>query len=205
MGADPIVGAGDLLSDIVVKTFRDVITTGYQFMNGDAVTRAAIGVEVGMPLLTGLWVGRSFRFFKAGIASENAQLFHNYFPEHIIDRPNLISISMFKKINGQFNYVVREDGVVIIGKKDNLQAGGGHIDLVSGRPVLAAGEVKVVNGELKFIDNSSGHYLPSGSSAQMAAEEAFNNLGFDTRGKYIEKSWFEDPSLPKGGAWRPAL
>lgn len=32
---------------------------------------------------------------------------------------------------------------------------------------------------------------------------ARNRIGFDTSGKYIEKLWVSDPSLPHGGAWRP--
>ena len=42
----------------------------------------------------------------------------------------------------------------------------------------AAGEGRIVNGEVKFIDNNSGHYKPSGYSAKDAAETAFRNAGF---------------------------
>jgi hypothetical protein len=59
----------------------------------------------------------------------------------------------------------------------------------------------VVNGELKYIDNASGHYQPSGQSAQRAAEKAFQDLGLDTAGKYVEKVWQVDPKLPRGGRW----
>lgn len=59
------------------------------------------------------------------------------------------------------------------------------------------------HGKLKSIDNASGHYQPTGVGAQFAAERAFSGLGFDTMDRYTEKAWLEDPSLPKGGAWRP--
>jgi hypothetical protein len=59
----------------------------------------------------------------------------------------------------------------------------------------------VVNGELKYIDNASGHYQPSRQSAQRAAEKAFQDLGLDTAGKYVEKVWQVDPKLPRGGRW----
>jgi filamentous hemagglutinin len=65
------------------------------------------------------------------------------------------------------------------------------------------GEVYVVKGEIKHIDNSSGHYLPTGQSAQKAAEDAFTQMEFNTSGKYIEKTWIIDQKLPRGGAWRP--
>jgi hypothetical protein len=81
--------------------------------------------------------------------------------------------------------------------------GGGHIDLANGEPVLSAGQVKVVNGEIKFIDNSSGHYEPVGQSAKISAENAFKLLGFNVENKFIFKKWVPDPKLKNGGAWRP--
>ena len=56
---------------------------------------------------------------------------------------------------------------------------------------------------VKYIDNSSGHYLPTGKNAQHAAERAFSKLDFDIEGRYIEKSWVPDISHPRGGMWRP--
>lgn len=53
--------------------------------------------------------------------------------------------------------------------------------------MIAAGEVKFVNGQLKSLDNASGHYQPSGASAQEAAESAFQQAGFDSIGKYLER------------------
>lgn len=35
------------------------------------------------------------------------------------------------------------------------------------------------------VNNSSGHYQPSGPSAQAAAERAFRDAGLDARGKYM--------------------
>lgn len=100
------------------------------------------------------------------------------------------------------NYVVTEKGEFIIGKKVDMP-GGGHIDLAEGKPVLTAGEVRLVEGQIKYIDNSSGHYEPIGSAAQQVAENAFKKLGFDVAKKYIEKIWIPDPRLPKRGVWRP--
>jgi len=48
--------------------------------------------------------------------------------------------------------------------------------------------VKIVRGEVKYIDNTSEHYEPSGRAAQIAAENAFSQKGLDVTGKYIEKS-----------------
>lgn len=95
-----------------------------------------------------------------------------------------------------------KDGNLVVGKGGRVP-GRGHIDLTGGQPVQSAGEVRVVNGQLKYMDNASGHYQPSGLGAQSVAEQAFSQLGFDTSGKYIKKAWMMDPSLERGGAWRP--
>ena len=63
----------------------------------------------------------------------------------------------------------------------------GHIDLANGGDVLAAGEVRIVNGEVVSINNASGHYRPSGPTAQVAAEDAFASSGLPVRtGAYEE-------------------
>jgi filamentous hemagglutinin len=140
-------------------------------------------------------------FWTKNTENSAVRLFENQFPEHALNRPNLISPSQLKNISGRFNYVVDEHGNLVVGRISKIP-GGGHIDLADGNPVRAAGEIKVLNGQIKSIDNSSGHYLPSGSSAQTSAEVAFSQLGFDTIEKYIEKLWFDDPSMQNGGAWR---
>jgi hypothetical protein len=127
------------------------------------------------------------------------QLFENQFPEGEIGTPNIIPNKMLSEINGRFNYVVDKAGELIVGRKGEYI---GHIDLIGGSEVQAAGEIKVVNGQIKYIDNSSGHYLPTGKEAQQVAENAFEKLGFDTVGKYIEKAWIDEPTLPRGGTWR---
>jgi hypothetical protein len=46
----------------------------------------------------------------------------------------------------------------------------------------------VLWGEVKFIDNASGHYLPNGSVAREAANKAFTDYGFKvSSGVYQEK------------------
>mgnify|MGYP007072874987 CR=1 FL=1 len=49
---------------------------------------------------------------------------------------------------------------------------------------------------VRHIDNASGHYLPTGTNAQHAAETAFQQIGFNTQGKYEHKEW-------RNGDWRP--
>lgn len=128
--------------------------------------------------------------------------FPNQFPDHPTGVPTLISDTKLAQGAGKYNYVVLEDGQLVIGRKFN-DVGGGHIDLANGKPVIAAGEVKVLSGKVKYIDNTSGHYEPSGHAAQAAAENAFSQKGFDVAGKYIEKVWVPNPSNPRTGAWVP--
>ncbi|WP_295946573.1 DUF6531 domain-containing protein [uncultured Xanthomonas sp.] len=113
--------------------------------------------------------------------------FNNRFPEDVPRAPNVIPNEMLPKISQRnLAYVVKEDGTLIVGRNNQFQ---GHIDLAGGDPVLAAGELSIHAGRLKYIDNNSGHYRPSGIYAQRAAEDAFRRIGFDVEGKYIERSF----------------
>lgn len=51
----------------------------------------------------------------------------------------------------------------------------------------AAGEVQFLNGDVKWLNNASGHYKPVGANAKKAAESAFEQAGFNGAGKYTEK------------------
>ena len=135
------------------------------------------------------------------VPDNKTSVFTNKFPEDSVGPANLINPNRFTEINQKANYVVLEDGTLLLGKQSRKAPGGGHIDIANNRPVIAAGEVKAVNGELKYIDNTSGHYQPHGQSAQKATEKAFQALGFDTTNKYIEKVWRFDSTLPRGGEW----
>jgi filamentous hemagglutinin len=132
------------------------------------------------------------------VAENNPVQFVNQFPEDDVGVPiqtftsEQISRSTFSR---KLNYVVDADGSLVLGRVNDA-LGGGHIDIARGNPALAAGEVRIVNGKIISVDNSSGHYLPTGPSAQRAAERAFRNAGFDISGKYIEKVW-------NGTAWVP--
>ena len=72
-------------------------------------------------------------------------------------------------------YVVKTDGTLVIAPRSPDY---GHIDLAGGQDVLAAGEGKVLWGMVKSLDNASGHYLPTGPSAESSALDAFENYGF---------------------------
>jgi RHS repeat-associated protein len=113
-------------------------------------------------------------------------LFENHYPDDVPGRPLTIDPKALQHggVSNTFGYVVKEDRSLVIGK---LTADQGHIDLAAGMPVRAAGQFKVVQGKLKFIDNKSGHYMPGGDSAREAAEQAFNEAGWNANGKYVEK------------------
>lgn len=134
-----------------------------------------------------------------------AKTFSNKFPEHAVGPPlQEFSIQQVKRVNftRKLNYVVLENGSLRLGRIAARQVGGGHIDLAGGRNVLAAGEVKIVRGQIVYIDNASGHYLPHGSSAQRAAEGAFQQAGFDAAGKYVDKVYRDGRWVPLQGGRR---
>ncbi len=53
-----------------------------------------------------------------------------------------------------------------------------HSSLLEGKPVAAAGEMQVVNGELKLITDQSGHYWP-GKDFTAQALDALKKAGVD--------------------------
>ncbi len=85
-----------------------------------------------------------------------------------------INPNSLSNASGRFNYTVLDDGSLVVANRRY-----GHIDLANGGDVLAAGEVHIVNGQIRSINNASGHYQPSGSAAQSAAENAFSGLDLD--------------------------
>ncbi|HEU4707928.1 MAG TPA: hypothetical protein VFS17_01315, partial [Methylophilaceae bacterium] len=70
--------------------------------------------------------------------------------------------------------MLSEDGELVMGT-----ASAGHIDLAVGKPVRAAGIVKVWRGRIAEVNNLSGHYMPNGPSAEQQAVDAFRKAGFD--------------------------
>lgn len=116
-----------------------------------------------------------------------ARTFSNLFPEDIPQAAKIIPNEQLATMSQRrLAYVVTQDGSLVVGRNNINQ---GHIDLAGGQPVLAAGEFGVHGGQLKFIDNYSGHYRPSGAAAQSAAEQAFRSLGFNVEGLYIERTF----------------
>jgi hypothetical protein len=117
----------------------------------------------------------------ADVATKVATTFKNLAPKDEIVAASVFPVEKIVKASysGRLNYVVSESGTLVVGKT-------GHISLSRGGDVLAAGEVKFVNGEIRSINNASGHYRPSGESAQNAAQAAFQNAGFSSFGKYSE-------------------
>jgi hypothetical protein len=117
-------------------------------------------------------------------AAESIPKFRNLAPLDELARFNPFPLkSVQRGYTGKLEYVVLESGELVFGK------GQGHINLSRGADVLAAGEAKFFQGAVKRIDNMSGHYRPTGTSAQNAAEAAFNRSGFDATGRYVERKF----------------
>ncbi len=139
--------------------------------------------------MQGIW-GRIGRGGKRGTdevpqgCDDIAKRFHNLAPTDEIIPAVLFPASQIQKVgySGRLTYVVKESGELIIGRTP-------HTSLSRGADVLAAGEARFVNGALRSIDNASGHYRPSGTMAQSAAESAFQRAGFDSANKYIERTF----------------
>jgi len=145
----------------------------------------ALIFEVGMGIAGAGLVGRS--------APKSLALYANKFPEHAIDAAKIVPTERLGSISGNFNYVVLENGQLVVGRT-------GHTSLTGGAPVQAAGEVRLYNGSVKSIDNASGHYQPPPTTGGIA-ERSFTGLGIDAAGRFVPKVWVPNPSLPRGGSW----
>lgn len=110
------------------------------------------------------------------------RLFRNRYPLDPIDIPRIVPTSQLSRISGNFNYVITQDGRLIVGRS-------AHTSLTGGAQVRAAGEVQLFNGRIKWIDNASGHYRPTGVQLGPLVEGAFNSIGLDATGKFILRAF----------------
>ncbi|WP_427874508.1 hypothetical protein [Flavobacterium sp. MMS24-S5] len=81
------------------------------------------------------------------------------------------------------DFVITTNGELKIGKK--------HHFLGNASSVEAAGTIKTVNGKLKKISNSSGHYFPTVDETNKFPE-IFRQLGIDTKGASLEIKYLDD-------------
>jgi hypothetical protein len=111
--------------------------------------------------------------------SGSFKLFPHYF---LINLTRLLA----NKGGGNFIYVIVATGrgayQLRVGRQTSLA---GHESLAGGWPVYAAGQVVFLLGEITTLDNSSGHYMPSGVSSAFV-EGAFHTRGCNATGKYTE-------------------
>ncbi|WP_178030949.1 hypothetical protein [Pelagibaculum spongiae] len=61
--------------------------------------------------------------------------------------------------NESWAFVMDKDGEIYCGRKSGDVEH--HSAFLSGRPVAAAGHIRVVAGKLLYVNNSSGHYQPT--------------------------------------------
>ncbi|WP_156957792.1 hypothetical protein [Paracidovorax oryzae] len=136
------------------------------------------------------YAGPSYRSaFRAFNSPDEVVTFPNRFSEDAIELRSVPALTPEQALRMPKNilYVVKEDGGLVIAPRPK-DFSYGHVDLARGENVLAAGEGKVFWGEVKFIDNASGHYLPQGPAAQSAAVKAFTDYGFKVpSGAYQDK------------------
>lgn len=122
-------------------------------------------------------------------AADECKLWDNLGPDDRIwplDKVPLTKMDELHEATGRFAYVVLPDGTMRVTR---LGDSFGHVDLAQGGQVIAAGEVKLRQGNIKSIDNRSGHYQPKGPEARTAAEEAFRGAGFEVGENTYKERW----------------
>ncbi|MEN9918210.1 MAG: hypothetical protein RL662_646 [Bacteroidota bacterium] len=79
----------------------------------------------------------------------------------------------------------------VITTKGKLKIGRKHHFLGNGSDVEAAGTIKITNGKLNKISNSSGHYFPTIEEANKFPE-IFRKLGINTKGVALEIKFLDE-------------
>ena len=88
-----------------------------------------------------------------------------------------ISVPGRQTTTGTFDFVVTNDGRLMIGSGHHTLSGGAET-------VQAAGRIKISNGQVKSITNESGHYKPTMSQAEESVK-LLDKLGVNTSGANI--------------------
>jgi hypothetical protein len=113
----------------------------------------------------------------------NASGSHGQFPPG-----NIVDLATLRANNnsGNFIFVIVAAGGGAYELRVGLQTTTrGHEALADGLPVHAAGQVIFANGQITTLNNSSGHYMPTGVSPAFV-EGAFQAEGFSASGLYME-------------------
>ena len=127
---------------------------------------------------------------KSGSCKSN-ELITNKFPNEEIPTDGYkldyyISDGKIKGIDGRkgnFDFVITKDGQLLIGRK--------HHYLGNAEDVVAAGQIKINGkGEIKRIDNLSGHYQPTVEQAMI-----YQTL-FEQQGLVLNNTWLEYYYIP---------
>ncbi|WP_308200060.1 RHS repeat-associated core domain-containing protein [Actinotalea sp. C106] len=138
----------------------------------------AFGVKGGVSAATGGSPRAPIATSPAAGTAAAPRTWSNLAPDDPLIPGGTVPLNRLSGINGRFDYVVQQDGSLVVGR-------GGHISLSRGRDVLAAGEVRVFNGTIHMLNNRSGHYRPDGSIAGVA-RTAFQE---QTRLKVQANAW----------------
>ncbi|WP_150114830.1 hypothetical protein [Chryseobacterium sp. IHB B 17019] len=78
---------------------------------------------------------------------------------------------------GRFDFVVMDSGEILLGRK--------HTFLSKGADVIAAGELKIRDGNIVGMNNLSGHYLPN-SDVSSKYLDIFKALNVDVSKTHLK-------------------
>jgi RHS repeat-associated protein len=121
-----------------------------------------------------LWASQKNLVTLKSNSPQNGYMFKSFNP---VVSNGKINIQGRPVVTGTFDYVIKNDGKLVIGT--------GHYSLSgNSNTVMAAGQMKIVNGQIKMIDNSSGHYQPTVEQGKNAVK-LLEGMGVKTTGATI--------------------
>ena len=90
---------------------------------------------------------------------------------------SILTDNIARNTTNRYDFVITNDGKLVVGY--------GHSNLSNGaQTVRAAGQIKIVNGSVREITNSSGHYQPSVLQGEQAVK-LLENMGVKTKGARV--------------------
>ncbi|NRR29071.1 RHS repeat protein [Oxalobacteraceae bacterium] len=187
----PLVAA-DILAGVALAKAGQVISS---FLSSETKLNYALSQEIRVALDADLPMSARMNGLSpqangaSSVESSSISLVRNKFPGEALDpngkifgeaisKDGRISIDGRPNLPKDVDFVITSDSRLVLGQK--------HTTLANNEDVLAAGQMKLSGrGDIRQIDNLSGHYRPTSDEA-LRVPDMLNNMGFKTTNSYFK-------------------
>jgi hypothetical protein len=156
------------------------LVTGVLISGGTNLITRAVSGNIALPKLTlpklskAKYKEKKLRWIYIGEESSGVK----YFSKETLQKYKVSVNSEGKLVDARGKPLNVKEGMYVMDAEGNFYVHPGHVkgelhhsSFFAGGPVAGAGELTVVNGVLRYIDRSSGHYQPESLHFQQVVEE----------------------------------